>query len=220
MSVADLLAAELRRDGARPFLTWYDDATGERVELSVLTLANWAAKTANLLADDHSLEPGDLVRLAPPDHWLAVVAAMGAWTMGACVCVSVDAADALDLPGDAARFMAAVLPQPDALLTSPAPATSPALRGEAKTWTAAELADAARHAAHEHAVPSGARVLSTLPLDTVTGVDASVLVPLAAGGSVVWCANADKTRLAERARMERATHTAGCDVAGLPRLTD
>ncbi|MDQ1686476.1 MAG: hypothetical protein QOC82_3213, partial [Frankiaceae bacterium] len=53
---------------------------------------------------------------------------------------------------------------------------------------------------------------------TVHGLDASLLVPLAAGGSVVMVANADVSRLADRAKMERATHTAGCDVAGLPRL--
>lgn len=218
MSVADLLASELRRDGARPFLTWYDDKTGERVELSVATLANWAAKTANLLSDEHGLAPGDVVRLAPPDHWLAVVAALGAWTMGSCVSVSAAAPDALDLPGDVAAFMSAVLPQPDALLTSPPPATSPALRSDARTWTSAELADAARHAVHEHAVPPGARILSTLSLDTVDGLDATLLVPLACGGSVVWCLNADQARLAERARMERVTHVVGASIPGITQL--
>ena len=44
-----MLTASLRRDGTRPLLTWYDDASGERIELSVATAANWAAKTANLL---------------------------------------------------------------------------------------------------------------------------------------------------------------------------
>ena len=38
-------------DPARPLLTWYDDGTGERVELSGATLGNWVAKTANLLVD-------------------------------------------------------------------------------------------------------------------------------------------------------------------------
>ena len=44
-----LLDEALRRDPARPLLTFYDDATGERTELSVATFANWVAKTANLL---------------------------------------------------------------------------------------------------------------------------------------------------------------------------
>ena len=47
-----LLAEQLRRDPARPLVTFYDDATGERVELSVTTYANWVAKTAGLLQDE------------------------------------------------------------------------------------------------------------------------------------------------------------------------
>ena len=42
----------LRDNPAGPRITYYDDATGERVELSTATLANWAAKTANLLRDE------------------------------------------------------------------------------------------------------------------------------------------------------------------------
>jgi hypothetical protein len=211
-----LLAAELRRDGARPFLTWYDDATGERIELSVATIANWAAKTANLLADEYGVEPGDPVSLSPTDHWLTAVAALGAWTAGACVVVA-EGGD-LALPGGPALFMAAVLPQPDALLAAPVEPATPALRAEGREWSAAELAAAAMHGAHQHGLPHGARVMSTLALDSVNGLDASLLVPLAAGGSVVWCVNADGARLADRAGTERVTHTAGVQVAGLPRL--
>ena len=49
---ADLLRSALAADPARPLVTFYDDATGERVELSVATFANWVAKTANLLQDE------------------------------------------------------------------------------------------------------------------------------------------------------------------------
>ena len=41
-----------RADPSTPdvvFTIHYDDASGERTELSTVTLANWAAKTANLL---------------------------------------------------------------------------------------------------------------------------------------------------------------------------
>ncbi|NDU76176.1 TIGR03089 family protein, partial [Actinomadura sp. DSM 109109] len=45
----------LRRRGAgdpsRPLVTFYDDAAGERVELSARTFDNWVAKTANFLVD-------------------------------------------------------------------------------------------------------------------------------------------------------------------------
>ena len=47
-----LLDAALRSDPARPLVTFYDDATGERIELSVTTYANWVAKTASLLQDE------------------------------------------------------------------------------------------------------------------------------------------------------------------------
>src|SRR5579859_6537412 len=47
-SPADLLRSLLEADPARPLITFYDDATGERVELSVKTFDNWVAKTANL----------------------------------------------------------------------------------------------------------------------------------------------------------------------------
>jgi hypothetical protein len=37
----ELLEQRLRRDPSTPFVTFYDDATGERTELSVKTYANW-----------------------------------------------------------------------------------------------------------------------------------------------------------------------------------
>ena len=54
-------------------MTFYDDATGERVELSVATFANWVAKTANLLQDDLAAEPGDRLALLLPAHWQTAV---------------------------------------------------------------------------------------------------------------------------------------------------
>ncbi|PJT49929.1 TIGR03089 family protein, partial [Streptomyces albidoflavus] len=70
---ADLLRSALAADPARPLVTFYDDATGERVELSVATFANWVAKTANLLQGDLSAEPGDRLALLLPAHWQSAV---------------------------------------------------------------------------------------------------------------------------------------------------
>ena len=70
---ADLLQSALAADPSRPLVTYYDDATGERVELSVATFANWVAKTANLLQDELSAEPGDRVALLLPAHWQTAV---------------------------------------------------------------------------------------------------------------------------------------------------
>src|SRR4051812_36745823 len=85
VTVANLLARELRRDGARPFLTWYDDAAGARVELSVATTANWAAKIANHLVDELDLQPGDEVVAGDALHWSNAVVLLGAWTAGCLV---------------------------------------------------------------------------------------------------------------------------------------
>ncbi len=87
-------------------MTFYDDATGERVELSVATFANWVAKTANLLQDELSVEPGDRVALLLPAHWQTAV-----WLL-ACASVGVVA----DVAGDPAAADVVVSgPEPESL---------------------------------------------------------------------------------------------------------
>jgi uncharacterized protein (TIGR03089 family) len=80
-----LLAAELRRDPGRPLVTSYDEGSGERVELSVTTYANWVAKTASLLVEEHELERGDVLLVDLPTHWLGAVFLGAAWTVGLAV---------------------------------------------------------------------------------------------------------------------------------------
>jgi uncharacterized protein (TIGR03089 family) len=82
---AEILARELRRDSGRPLVTFYDDASGERVELSVATYANWVAKAASLLAEEHDLERGGRLHVDLPTHWLGPVFLGAAWTLGAVV---------------------------------------------------------------------------------------------------------------------------------------
>lgn len=86
----------LRRDPGRPLVTFYDHATGERVELSVTTYANWVAKACSLLVDEHGLERGDRVRLDLPPHWLGHVFLGAAWYAG--LAVDLRAADAAGAP--------------------------------------------------------------------------------------------------------------------------
>jgi uncharacterized protein (TIGR03089 family) len=81
----ELLRTELQRDGSRPLLTFYDDATGERVELSVTTFDNWVAKTAGLLRDDLAADSGHRAALQLPPHWQALVWAQACWALGVCV---------------------------------------------------------------------------------------------------------------------------------------
>lgn len=113
-TAAALLARALRDDPARPLLTFHDDATGERTELSVATFANWVAKTANLLTDDLAAAPGDVLALRLPVHWQGAVWLQAAWSAGLAVrlgerppgdpepaitVVTHDPADAADPPG-------------------------------------------------------------------------------------------------------------------------
>ncbi|NEC50401.1 TIGR03089 family protein, partial [Actinospica acidiphila] len=103
---ADLLSSALAADPGRPLVTFYDDATGERVELSVATFANWVAKTANLLQDELSVEPGDRVTLLLPAHWQTAV-----WLL-ACASVGVVA----DVGGDPSAADVVVSgPEPESL---------------------------------------------------------------------------------------------------------
>ena len=85
VSPADLLVRALRRDPARPFVTYYDLEAGGRVELSVATFDNWTAKTANLLADERDVGPGDEVSVVLGAHWLGLVVVQAVWTLGAAV---------------------------------------------------------------------------------------------------------------------------------------
>jgi uncharacterized protein (TIGR03089 family) len=104
VALADLVAAGVRRDPAptpadfasyvatgvarepsKPYLTWYDDGTGERVELSYATFANWVWKTANYLRDGLDVQPGDRVGVLLRTHWQTVAIWYAAWTAGAVV---------------------------------------------------------------------------------------------------------------------------------------
>ncbi|GAA1745959.1 TIGR03089 family protein [Luedemannella helvata] len=84
-TVPDALAAAVAADPTRPLITFYDDATGERAELSGATLANWIAKTANLLVDGCGLSPGDIAAVRLPAHWQTASVLLGAWAAGLAV---------------------------------------------------------------------------------------------------------------------------------------
>src|SRR3954468_24704058 len=77
-----VLSGLLARDGGRPLVTFYDDTTGERTELSVTTYANWVAKVAALLLDELGIEHGSRLHVDLPAHWLAPVVLGAAWAGG------------------------------------------------------------------------------------------------------------------------------------------
>jgi uncharacterized protein (TIGR03089 family) len=91
----ELLDPLLRDNPAAPRIVYYDDATGERIELSTATLANWAAKTANLLRDELGVTPDSTVAVLLPAHWQTAAVLLGAWWVGAQVTLSGEADVAL-----------------------------------------------------------------------------------------------------------------------------
>jgi hypothetical protein len=218
VTIADLLARELRSDGARPFLTWYDDTDGSRVELSVATTSNWAAKIANHLVDELDVQPGDDVVVDPVLHWSTAVVLLGVWTAGGHV--RFGGAPALEFAPDpmGLGLSQLVAGQPDELLMPVHVLTEPALTMDSRTWSHEELGHAASHGAQRHGLDSSSRVLSVLGYDTVDGLDAGLLVPLAKGASVVLVCRADVATIEDKVAAERVTHTAGIDVAGVVRM--
>jgi len=80
-----VLGALLRADASQPLVTFYDDATRERIELSRATYANWVSKTAGLVQDELEVKRGGLVLVDLPTHWLGTVWLGAAWTVGLTV---------------------------------------------------------------------------------------------------------------------------------------
>ncbi|MCW2913622.1 MAG: hypothetical protein JWN52_1690, partial [Actinomycetia bacterium] len=99
---ADLLRRVVAAEPSRPLVTFYDDAAGERIELSAKTFDNWVAKTANLLVDGLDAEPGERVALALPPHWQTAVWLFACWSVGLVVEPTPEPIEPEDLAGTAA----------------------------------------------------------------------------------------------------------------------
>jgi uncharacterized protein (TIGR03089 family) len=223
----------LRTDPTVPLLTFYDDSTGERAELSAKSLGNWVAKTHFLLLDGLGLGVGEQAAVRLPVHWLVAPVLLGCWFAGLEVLsdpagpVPVGFADAGSLaerplpveelyavsllsmarpdvpPPGAEDFTSSVRPMPDAW---------PGVRAQAGPSdpgldgaSRAELVAAARAAAGELGLAEGGRLLWT---GTGTGpADWTrwLLAPLAVGGSVVLVRNPDPAKYRQRATSERVT---------------
>ncbi|HMU37170.1 MAG TPA: TIGR03089 family protein, partial [Marmoricola sp.] len=85
MRFSDALTARLKQSPGKPLITYYNETTGERSELSTTTYANWVAKTANVLCDELDIMPGDRVGVTLGVHWLTPVFMGAAWLCGAQV---------------------------------------------------------------------------------------------------------------------------------------
>jgi len=225
-----LFDARLARDPGGPLITFYDDATGERAELSAKSLANLIAKTYALLTDSLGLAPGDTAQVSLPVHWLAVPVLFGCWYAGLTVQPgrpsSVAFADAGSLaalaaadetfvtslrpmaqpdtpPAGAEDYTTAVRPMPDAW-AGVRPLAGPADPALAEL-SRAELAGAAERRAAELGLTTGGRLLWTRPWQQPADWISALLAPLTVGGYTVLVGNPDAGLLDRRATAERVT---------------
>jgi uncharacterized protein (TIGR03089 family) len=236
---AELLAGELRREPGRPLLTWYDERTGERVELSVATYSNWVAKTASLLVEEHDLERGDVLLVDLPLHWLGPVFLGAAWTAGLSVTF--------------APAMAAVVCGPTELDSWAGLADDVPVLACSLLPMGVRFADPLPPGVHDVGVEVWGQPDSFIPYDPPTGTDVALVEgqvtqeqlfgsstaagspgtatgggrllstanpasppgvtalarPLVTGGSLVLVAGADPARLDAIAESERVTHRYG-----------
>jgi uncharacterized protein (TIGR03089 family) len=100
--VPALLGGGVAAGADRPLLTYYDDATGERTELSATALGGWASRTAGLLHEGCGLGDGDRVAVLLPPHWQTAAVLLGAWSAGLAVSFRLWATAGLPMsgPGD------------------------------------------------------------------------------------------------------------------------
>lgn len=199
-ALAHVLGGPLPAEPGTPFLTFYDDATGERTELSYATADNWVAKTANLLVDGLGVAPRDDVAVLLPPHWQTVVVTFAVWAIGART--HDDAEVAFVSPAAFGR----VPPRRETVALSLKPFAAPLddvppgvldyaieipvygdrLNPATPATTPPSEADASRvMVVDEDPVPAALRALR-------------------GGGGVVLTVNADPSALARRAQVERA----------------
>jgi uncharacterized protein (TIGR03089 family) len=225
-----LTAQLLQGSPAQPLITHYDDAAGTRVELSVATMRNWAAKTANWLVEELDVEPGTPVAVLLPAHWQTAAVLLGAWWAGAHVVPQAEGAEVAfvapggEAPGAAVTAVASLDPMgrdlrgdvptgavdyigdarmfgDDYLELTPVPGATPCLNGS----TVDDVLSGARSRATELSFGRDSRVLSTL--DWPAGVPDGLVAVLAAGASLVQVTNPDEAKLSRHAETERTTVT-------------
>jgi uncharacterized protein (TIGR03089 family) len=234
MNLTDaLLDPLLGADRMGPRITYYDDATGQRIELSTVTLANWAAKTANLLRDELGAGPDSRVAVLLPAHWQTAAVVLGVWWIGAEVVLSGESADialcTADRLSEADDAVAggevavlsldpfgASVPDLPVGVTDYATAVrvhgdqvvaerspGPALAGR----SVEEVLEAARNSAQARGLTAGDRVMSEQSWDTPQEMIDHLVAVLAAPASLVQLANPDPAALDRRRMTEKVTRT-------------
>lgn len=232
-----LLDQLLTDDATRPLVTYYDDATGERVELSVKSFDNAVAKTANLLQDELGDDPGDTCSLLLPTHWQTAV-----WVFAAAACglrlvddpagadVVVCHPETLEAATAAgARDVVAMALQPlGGAFTQPLPAgvldhgveapgqpdvfiASVPVVGSTELavgQTQQDLLTRAAESAEAAGLDAGGRLLTDRSPAELDGLVSGMLAAAVAAGSVVLVRNADPEGVERRVQQEQVTVTA------------
>jgi uncharacterized protein (TIGR03089 family) len=220
-------------DPAGPRVTYYDDATGERIELSTATLANWAAKTGNLLRDELGAGASSRVAVLLPAHWQTAAVLFGIWWIGAEVVLNGSQADvalctADRLPeADAAVGMGeiAVLsldpfgkPVPDLPVGVTDYATAVRVHGDDISperhpgaaldgRSVSDVLVGAQASAAAQGFRATDRVLSSARWDTADELTDNLLAVFAVGASLVQVANPDSSALERRRQTEKITRS-------------
>jgi uncharacterized protein (TIGR03089 family) len=229
-----ILDPMLRTDPVGPRITYYDDATGERIELSAVTLANWAAKTANLLREELAAGPASRVALLLPAHWQTAAVLFGVWWIGAevtlrgpadlalCTPDRLDEADAAVAEGGLNGEVAVLSldpfgkPVPDLPLGVTDYATAVRVHGDQIVpernpgpalagQSVAQILAACAQSAAMQGVTSTDRVLSTASWERPELMVDGLLAVLAVGASLVQVANPDPAALQRRIDTEKVT---------------
>lgn len=231
-----LFDARIAADPSSPFVTFYDDATGERAELSAKSLGNWVAKTHFYLLDELGLGVGSRAFVRLPVHWLAAPIAFGCWFAGLTLVEDPAQADVAfglaeelphlpSLPPDVlavsmlsmgrsaeppqgmADYAASVRPMPDAWPT--VRAQGGAGDDAVVGVSRAAFVDRAHEAARRLGLEQGGRLLWARPWADVNELLDALVAPLAVGGSVVLVRNCDPDAVARKVESERTTVLVG-----------
>jgi uncharacterized protein (TIGR03089 family) len=229
---AAILDPMLRADPVGPRITYYDDATGERIELSAVTLANWAAKTGNLLRDELGGGPASRVAVLLPAHWQTAAVLFGVWWIGAdvilggsqadialCTAERLDEADATGAAEVAVLSMDAFgRPAPDLPIGVTDYATAVRVHGDQIVAeqrpgpafdgrSVEQVLDACQKSAAAKGLTATDRVLSTASWTTADDVIDGLLSVLSVGGSLVYVANPDPATLERKTETEKVTRS-------------
>lgn len=230
-TATQLLTRAVSSDPAKPRLTWYDDGTSARIELSGASLVNWVNKTANFLSLELGTQPGDQVTVDLPRHWLLAVWWLAIDAVGAQLVVAPTEPPAVavvgperldDLPP--ADEIVAVSLQPlgaafDRALPSLVHDFGAQVRQQPDQFSASAAGNqrdgsqAVAQAGSWQLQPAD-RVLEWQPVPTGAPT-MGLLAALAADASVVWVHRLKAARLVELVTAERVTAALGWPPTGI-----